>query len=656
MDGKKHPHDDALPHKPDDASAHLESARDRLYSRAQAPQRDRHDFARAAQRASVAQPSVPHTAPAAAPIPPRAQQPVMNTQPRRGSGYRAKVLVGGGLFFLIALILSSAFLFFGSNTISGNNISIEVDAPFAIGGGEELSLQIAVMNRNSVPVESATLIIEYPTGTQAADGTSRELLRERIPLDSISPGEALSVPMKSRLFGEENTEKIINISVEYRVAGSNAVFYKEATPLRIKISSSPVVISVESLEEVSSGQEVTLEVTVASNSPTPLSDVLVQATYPFGFDFSRAEPAPVSGQNTWSIATLEPDSEHTFIVEGVMTGGSAEARTFEFAVGVPSERDRFALASVLSVVTHEMNLTDPFVGLTVTMNNSSADTISVGPDESVGVSIAFENTLSNTIYDGAISVKLSGNGLNSNNIQVQRGFFNSSANTITWTSQDISGLAEMRPGARETMSFSIRGADIDAVRTPQVSFDVSVRGRRISENNVPQELTNILQRTVQFNTITSLSGHGLYSDGPFRNVGPMPPVAEQVTQYSIILTASNGSNDLTGAVVTMTLPIYVTWQNVVTSGDRITYNSESREVSWNIGDIAAGASHQAGFQISFLPSLSQVGSVPTIVNEQRLRATDRFTGAVVRATSPRINIQLARDPDSAAQEARVLAP
>jgi len=575
-------------------------------------------------------------------------------RPRRiPGGFRTKLIGASVVFFVLALILSSAFLFFGQNTISGNNIAIDVSAPFAIGGGETLSLQVGVTNRNSVTVESATLIVEYPAGTQAADGSARELFRERVALDDIAPGEVLNIPLSARIFGEENEEKLIGISVEYRIEGSNATFFKEADMVRVKVSSSPVSLIVDAVSEISSGQEVEFTLTLASNSPAALTNLLVQASYPQGFDFSSAEPAPVKGQNIWSIDELAPGEELEIVVRGVMMGASAEERTFRFQVGVPAERDRFSLASVLTAVEVPIALTNPFVGLQVEVNGQTDETVSVSRSEQVDVEISFENTLGDTIYDGEIQAVLSGSGLSTQNVDVSGGFFNSSTRTITWSGDQVRGLRTLAPGEREQVRFTIRGAAVDATRTPQISFNVSVAGRRVSESSVPQTLTNVAIRTIRFETVASISSHALHSIGPFTNDGPVPPRAEQVTEYAIMLAATNGSNALADAVVTLSLPAYIMWRDTVTAGDEVSYNTATREVSWRIGTLEAGASANAAFQVSFLPSVSQVGTVPTIASEQRLRATDRFTGTVVRATASALTTRLSEDPDQDAQRGYV---
>src|SRR3989338_6380739 len=647
---------------PAEKEQQLRTLRDRLYSRTQTKQTtSRHDFV--GVNKLVERPQMP---------PPRSPQqvrdgtivaasagdttsvPLLSQQPTPMlNGYRAKILATAGVFFAGSLILSSSFLFFGQNTISADNIALAVDAPGVVGGGETLSFTVAVTNRNAVAVESATLIVTYPPGTQSAGGTGKELFQERISLGSIASGEVLNTPVTAKIFGEENEERVLTISVEYRVAGSNATFFKEAEPVRLRVNSSPVVLSIEGNTEVSSGQEVVLTLTIASNTQSPLENLLISAEYPAGFDFSESNPKPAKGQNVWSIDTLAVGEKEQITLKGAMLGGSAEVRTFVFSAGVPNERVRFALSSVLTTAETEVTITDPFIELTVQMNGSTEKTISVSHGESVSVLLTFKNTLADTIYDGAITAVLSGNGLNANNVSVSGGFYDSSTNTIVWDSGSVPGLAELAPGETEMVSFSIRGANIDATRTPHISYDVSVSGRRVSESGVPQELTNIASRTIRFESTVSLASHGLYSIGPFSNTGPVPPKAETATQYTIVFNAHNGSNELADAAVTAVLPVYVTWTGATTGDTDFAYNTGTREVMWRIGSLAAGGSENGAFQVSFLPSVSQVGTVPTVVGTQNFRATDRFTGTVVRAAADALTTHLPKDPNPAAQVGRV---
>ena len=54
-------------------------------------------------------------------------------------------------------------------------------------------------------------------------------------------------------------------------------------------------------------------------------------------------------------------------------------------------------------------------------------------------------------------------------------------------------------------------------------------------------------------------------------------------------------------------------------------------MTWNIGDIDANDTVSGSFEVSVLPSSSQIDTTPTLISEQQLRAEDRFTGTVVRS-------------------------
>jgi len=468
--------------------------------------------------------------------------------------YRVKLVIVGLAFFVIAMVISSASLYFGGGSISGENISIDIsDTQFTIGGGEQLSFQVAIANQNSVPIESATLIIDYPVGTQSAENSGEELFSERVQLNDIDTGEVINVPLKAIIFGEENEEKTINASVEYRVRGSNAIFFKEAEPLRLKINSSPVTIRVNAVDSISSGQEIEIGLIIRSNSPTPLSDILVKASYPTGFDFTESDTETSSGQDTWLIEDLAPEEEQTIVIRGLIVGKQNEERIFEFSVGVPNERDRFGLASVFSKATAEVAMEEPFLDIGVEIDGDSSETVVISTKDSTSVNITFTNTQGDAIYDGVITAKLSGNALNEIEIDVSDGFYDSTTNIITWDSVDVEGLAEIAPGQSNLVRFRLSPEE-NISRTPEIGLEVTVSGQRVYDDRVPQELVGSISRTIRVESLTKLESSAVYSVGQFTNTGPIPPIAEEITQYTFNMEVQNGSNNITNTEVTAVLP------------------------------------------------------------------------------------------------------
>ena len=82
------------------------------------------------------------------------------------------------------------------------------------------------------------------------------------------------------------------------------------------------------------------------------------------------------------------------------------------------------------------------------------------------------------------------------------------------------------------------------------------------------------------------------------------------------------------------------------------YDSFKREVTWNIGTIPKGAGISGGskevyFQVSITPSLSQLGSSPTLVNEAVLTGVDDFANVGVRVIKASLNTMITGDASPA---------
>ncbi|MFT5036827.1 MAG: hypothetical protein ACI9VM_000392 [Candidatus Azotimanducaceae bacterium] len=558
---------------------------------------------------------------------------------KRSRKYRLVIVLAGLAFFILALGVSSIFFFTGGNSISGENISISLNGPFTIGGGESIPLQIGITNQNTIAIESATLIVTYPDGTQSANEEGKELFTERLSLDTIGSGETLNIPLRAIVFGEENDEKNIFAEIEYRVEGSNSTFAKEAEPLRFKISSSPVVISVKAIHKISSGQETDVELTISSNAPNTLTDVLVKAEYPNGFDFTKSEPSPVSGQNVWLIDSLVPEESKVITLTGVVVGKETDEQAMHFSIGIPNERDRLNLASVFSTASTEFLIEHPFIDVVLELNGDMSGTVPVESGEAVHVDITVSNSLEDTIYDGRVELSLSGNALSDYTVEASSGFYDSTKNTVFWDASSFEALREIVPGGEMNMSISLR-PDPDIETTPQLAFDVDVRARRVSEGRASEELIGTASGVAKVSSVAVLASETGRNTSVFTDTGPLPPVAEKETTYTMTLFAQNGSNDVGDVEMTASLPVYVQWLDKTSGAGDITFNETSRTVTWNVGDIDANQSKIAGFQVSLLPSTSQIGTTPTLLGEQRLKGMDRFTGSVVRTSSVALTARL----------------
>ena len=146
-----------------------------------------------------------------------------------------------------------------------------------------------------------------------------------------------------------------------------------------------------------------------------------------------------------------------------------------------------------------------------------------------------------------------------------------------------------------------------------------------------------------------LVAKSIYNGGPLKNTGAIPPKAEKATTYFINWSISNTFNNTSNVTVSAVLPANVKFMDVVSpKNETLTYNPVSGEVTWNVGNIKtntgyASAARQVYFQVSLLPSLSQVGQVPTLLGDSTLKATDTFTGVALTSVANSLTTDITSD-------------
>lgn len=555
--------------------------------------------------------------------------------------WRLIMLLGSLLVFIVVAAISSIYLFFGANQISGKNISLDVAAPNSVAAGEKVTLQVNIANQNSVPIESATLIINYPSGTKTADESAKDLFEIRLPVEVISTGEARTVPVAAVLFGEENEEKEIKVSIEYRVQGSNSTFFKEAEAKKVKINSSPLVIRVDSVDKVSSGQEVELKLTVQSNAPTVQKNILIKASYPNTFTFGSSEPAPAYGQNEWFIKELLPESSVVITLKGQVKGVAGENAEIQFEAGAPRSDNQFMMGSVLTKAKTSYLIESAFLDVSVEVNGKKGSTVVLESGETASVIVRVKNTLEESVYDMRAEVVPKGNLIRDSLMSVDKGFYDQATKQINYESSGQSDLSEVGPGEEITLRFDVKA---DKKQTT-AAFDVSTKvyARRVREASAAEELVGSAVGSVKYSSALVLNNEISRNTGPFTESGPVPPVAGEETTYTLTFEVAGGVNDVTGGTFTANLPQHVNWKDVYKGEGNIVFNPVAKQFRWEVGTLDAGQVKRLQVQVGLLPSVTQVGTTPTVVGAQEFRATDRFTGVTLTATGRSLSTELSEE-------------
>jgi len=556
------------------------------------------------------------------------------------------------IFFVLALGFALYMFLGGGNTVSNDNIDISVLGNAFTAGGEELPLQIEIVNKNNSPLELADLLVEYPKGSSTDLSQDTEHLRTS--LGTVPAGGVLNESVNVTLFGEQGSTVPVKISLEYRIQGSNAIFVKEK-PYEVSISSAPINLLVDAPTEASPNQDIVLNVKSTLNATKAASKILIKLDYPVGFQFTSANPAPSFGNNVWNLGDLSPGAERDISITGKMVDVyDGEEKTFHVFTGSQSDSDKSEIGVVFNSLGHTVMIKKPFIEAKLYVNGVYQSEYATDTKTPIQGEIRWVNNLDTKINDLEIRAKISGNAVDRKTITAPQGFYNSSIDTIIWDKNSMNQFGEVNPGDSGSVDFSVSPVSLFSgsggmLSDPSVTIDVSITGKQPLEGDAVKVLDNSESKIIRITSDVGLAAKALYYSGSFTNTGPIPPKTDQETTYTVVWALSNTANNISKATITSTLPTWVSFVGAISpSSEDLTYNAGTKEIVWNVGGIPKGTGISSGdrevsFQIALTPSLSQIGTSPVIINDAVLTGHDDFANVDIRVNKASLNTRLSND-------------
>lgn len=618
----------------DDKKSGVEKLKDKLYSRKESIRTDDIRTPLEVHPNEISPVWQENTPPPAADTQPLAMPPA-------SMSISAKFFIGSIVFFLIAAGASAIVFFNGGNVISPQNIDLQIVAPSLIDGGKAATFQIIATNRNQSDLVLVDMIVDYPDGTRSADDQSKPLTHDRQTIGTISSGQQIKRSVSGVLYGQEGSTQKLVVTLEYSVAGSNATFQKQSVA-DFTIGSSPVSIAIDAPSEAIAGDEFSMKISVRSNATTPLSNVVIKGQYPFGFSVTSADPSADAGGTLWRLGALSPGTTRTITLKGVIQGQDNDERVFRFQAGSNSDQTDTQIKVPFLTMPYTLTVHKPFVTGSISVNGQTGSVVSAQAGKTLQGTIRWQNNLSDSISDAQLVLTFDGPALDKTSIQAANGFYQSSNTSIVWSKGQDSSLAHVAPGATGTYQFSFAtlppAAGNVLITNPTIKLNLKVTGTREGGSSVAESVGSAASLTVQLASASSITAQALHFSGPFQNIGPMPPRAEAATTYAVVMTVKNSSNELANTTVSTTLPPYVQFVSAI-PGEGVTYDSASRTVKWPVGELKAGVGYtlparQAAFQVTLIPSTSQVGQIPNLTGPITLSGQDRFAQVNVQSSAP----------------------
>lgn len=552
-----------------------------------------------------------------------------------------KVFIGAIIFFILSVGFG-AYMFFGeSNTVSANNIEISILGNAFVNGGEDLPLQVQILNRNNVDLQYVDLRVEYQKGA----GQGENMFRQRIGLGTISAGSLTKEIVDVVVFGQQGSTRDINFSLEYRVPGSNAIFVKDKL-YTINISSAPVNLAVSGPSTSGTNQNISFTVKTGLNTSNAVKNMMIRVDYPRGFEFRSASPSPAFGDNIWTLGDLNPGVEREIKIEGVIIAQPGEQRAFNVFVGQQIDVNERQMGVQFNSQSYVVAIQRPLLDTRMAISGDSSAEVFVRPNSSVGVQIQWQNSTNQKINDIEIVADVQGSVVNHSSIQTS-GFYEATTRKIIWNRQNYPAFASTNPGQSGTLSLSFQ--TLAPSSGDEVIVSLSIRARDPSNINQFVDIKNFDRKIVKFSTNLQMTGHALHRSGVFTNTGPLPPTPGQATTYTISLSMVNTLNDVSGAEVRGRLPIYVDYTGLSSpSNESFVFNQTTKEFVWRPGTIRKSTgidlpAREVQFQVRFNPSTTHIGKMMPLVELITFKGVDTNNGAQISGNFPSITTEIRND-------------
>lgn len=568
------------------------------------------------------------------------------------SRYLWYLVAGTFLFFLVTVAVAFFVQVAGiDKTVSTDKITIITQGPTVIDGGTVAPLTIRMANRNPVAIKNATLSVTYPAGTYMKDGTVQRIPREEFFFGSVKPGEVTSVDITPVFYGEAGEQKELRYELEYQIEGSSQPIKVHKT-YRVLLRTAPLILSQPRYTNPVVGKEMTFTISVRSNTTEVLPISYLQLTYPAGFVPGAAIPRPSDVEGTlWELRSLRPGEKRTIQITGVIRG---RERSEEALIVRASVAPTGLLAESVLVAEESAILTveKAFLDVGLTLNNSET-AIVVSPGETVRGEVLWRNDDTAQLQDLAITVSLSGTGLDESSVRPQKGRFDELQKLIVWDERQERSLSliDARESGRFPFSFSVLPDRVEFAQSEkQVRVSVSAQARRI-ETGTAERITDIIVRDVRLRSALQVAANTLYATSVIRNEGSIPPKVGEKTAYALNYVIKNSGNELSDIVLTVPLRPESQFSGV-TAGlqpNEWSHDAGTNVITVTLSSLTPFGTHSSRsmeFQVIVTPTVRDVGERLPLADRVTYRAYDTYTDETFEGGTQELTTYITAEPGS----------
>lgn len=576
------------------------------------------------------------------------------------------------LFLIIAVVAILGFITYSfyqvfvknKNAFDQANTTVTIDGPKSLDLGSTANFVITLKNNNKANLKNTNLTLTFN-----ADGFSD--IKDESGFGNVSGSSITWNIAEGISAGYEGTIKAsakvmdisankISASLDYEPENFSSKFSAKSD-YGFTINPAKISLSLYAPKEVVTGQEAKYSLVYTNATAVDFDMVRLKFNYPEGFTFASSNP-PAGENGTWEIQNFTKAASGQIEVTGNLAGNGGETKTVSAVIEQKTKDGQYAFNN--SVDASTSLISSPF-SVNETINDKEGYSVSSG--DLLNYKIKFRNMDKVDANNLIVSVVLGGDAADYTTLTAEKGTVDKQQHSVIWDSKANTSLKNLKPDQEAELDFSIKVQDkLPIVDTSSRNFTIKnlvkiENGNIFNADGSNKVIVNASFET-KVNSSVMLFARGFYNDDGERlkTSGPIPPQVGQTTAYNIHWQIFNTSNKIKNVKVTGILPPNVRWTGSIFPTDsKISYDVNTRTVTWEAGDIDPGAGilsplKEALFQVNITPAAGDIGSYLVLIDQNSLSATDDFTLSEVSAHSEGITTRLPDDISIGPDEGKVV--
>lgn len=533
-----------------------------------------------------------------------------------------KVIKNLFVLAVLACLGYGFYFYFFHQSSNITSVDLAISAPEQVKAGEDFNYTVHYKNNSKFALNSLRLELKYPenfvVNTVLGGGieTISTSTKNYFSLPALAIGSEVNLVVSGKLINKKDSANLFGASLSYEPGTFSSEFKKEAA-VSVIVNDLGFDLDYEYANAALVSEDSQVDLVFSNVKNNFLNDFEISFSFPENISLTNVTASSSIATSSSNKLSVTKTSSLVWQISGLTPGIGTYHLPVHYKVTKKvddnqeiiiklNKKDSNGKSYIFAEKIIQLNVMNSNLNLTLILNGSKNDGTSNFGD-TLNYSLVYANKSDSQLKDVVIMAVFKSDFLDWSNFKnSQKGVVGD--NTITWTKEQIPGLAILAPGEEGIIDFSIpvrpyNNSDLGKsfTVTSYAQFNINNRQGGLNDSKSNSIITKI-------NSDLKLTEKVLYFDENNIPVGsgPLPPKVNQKTSLKVYWKIENNLHELINTRVIAKLPDYVSFDgnNNVSTGN-LNFDSATHSVVWNIGTLPVSTYQaQANFNISVTPDES----------------------------------------------------